>query len=70
MVPAMANETSGSDLLVQQDNAARPCRQHYTWRHVCVGHKNLYVGFVPLECADELCYMIVEVAHATASGID
>ena len=25
MVPAMADETSGSDLLVQQDNAAIPC---------------------------------------------
>ena len=70
MVPAMADETSGRDLLAQQDNAAIPCLQHYTWCHVCVGHKDICVGFVPLECANKLCYMIVEVAHTTASGID
>ena len=70
MVPARADETLGSGLLAQQDNAVIPCLQHYTWYHMSFGHKNLYAGFVLLVCADELCYMIVEVAHATASGID
>ena len=37
---------------------------------MCVLDIKIFVGFVPLECADELCYMIVEVAHTTASGID
>ena len=34
-----------------------------------VGHKDLYAGFVPLACADEPCYTIAGVAHATASGM-
>ena len=46
------------------------CLQHHTWRHVHVSHKDLYAGFVPLMCADEPCYTIVGVAHATASGTD
>ena len=70
MVPARADETFGSGLLVQQDNAAKPCLPHHTWCHAHVGHKDLYAGFVPLMCADEPFYMIVGVAHATASGTD
>ena len=37
---------------------------------MCVLDIKIFVGFVPLECADELCYMIVGVGHTTASGID
>ena len=37
---------------------------------MCVGHRDLYADFIPLACADELCYMIVEVSYATASSID
>ena len=70
MAPARADETFSSGLLVQQDNAAILCLQHHTWHHVHVGHKDLYAGFVPLACADEPCYTIVGVAHATASGTD
>ena len=37
---------------------------------MCAGHRDLYADFIPLACADELCYMIVEVSYATASSID
>ena len=70
MVPARADETFGSGRLVQQDNAAIPCLQHYSWHHVCVSHKDLHASFVPSAYADKLCFTIAGVAHTNASGTD
>jgi len=38
------------------------------WYYVHVHHKATCAGFVPQKCADELCHMLAEVAHATAFG--
>ena len=69
-VLCQANESFCSGgLLAQQDNAAIDTLSPplYMASCVCVGHSDL---FVPLLCAEEARYMIVEDANAAGSGID
>ena len=68
MVLARVDETSDNVLLVQLDSVAILHLQHCMWYYVHVHHKATCAGFVPQKCADELCHMLAEVAHATAFG--